>query len=145
MPFDPKLIPADDAPLTADGEIKLPDDLAALAGQLRDDAAHLAAVFPATPSEHRRQPAAASRNNQYTVAAAVAGTTLAAVLGGLVVLWQGAKPLAVTTNSAPSPTEFVSTAASPATTVSLTELSSPELEALLDLIQRQPETVSVSF
>jgi hypothetical protein len=145
MPFDPNLIPADEAPLTANGEINLPDELAALAEQLRDDSAHLAAVYPASPANGGQQPATTSRKNQYAAAAAVAATTLAAVLGGLVVLWQGAKPLAVTTNTVPPPSEFVSTSAPPATTVSLTELSSPELEALLDLIQRQPETVSVSF
>lgn len=145
MPFDPKLIPADEAPLTANGEINLPDELAALAEQLRDDSAHLVAVYPASPAVGRQQPATASRKNQYAAAATVAGTTLAAFLAGLVILWQGGKPLPVTTGSAPQPPELVSTSAPPVTTISLTELSSPELEALLDLIQRQPETVSVSF
>jgi hypothetical protein len=45
--FDPHYIPGEDAPLTASGEIDLPDDLLELASQLRDDAAYLADKYPA--------------------------------------------------------------------------------------------------
>lgn len=57
MPFDPRLITPDDAPLDAHGEIDLPDDLAELAAQLRDDAAHLSACYPA-PALHKTVAAA---------------------------------------------------------------------------------------
>lgn len=58
MPFDPRLITPDDAPLDAHGEIDLPDDLAELAAQLCDDAAHLSACYPAR-SLHHESPTAA--------------------------------------------------------------------------------------
>jgi hypothetical protein len=48
MRFDPRLIHPDDPPERADGELELPDHLAALAEQLADDAAHLASRFPVT-------------------------------------------------------------------------------------------------
>ncbi len=50
MPFDPKLIRADAAPLDDAGEIELPDDLLELAAQLRDDATYLAERYPAEPA-----------------------------------------------------------------------------------------------
>jgi hypothetical protein len=46
--FDPRLVQPDAAPLDVAGEIDLPDDLVELAGQLRDDAEHLAALYPAS-------------------------------------------------------------------------------------------------
>jgi hypothetical protein len=45
--FDPQYIPGEDAPVTASGEIDLPDDLLELGAQLRDDAAYLAERYPA--------------------------------------------------------------------------------------------------
>ena len=48
MPFDPRLIHPDDAPLGPDGDLDLPDDLSALAEQLSDDAVHLSARYPAS-------------------------------------------------------------------------------------------------
>jgi hypothetical protein len=46
--FDPKLIKPDDAPLDDAGDIELPDDLAELGVQLRDDAQFLSERYPAT-------------------------------------------------------------------------------------------------
>jgi hypothetical protein len=51
VPFDPKLIQPEDAPLDAIGELDLPDDLLELASQLRDDANYLAERYPAERSE----------------------------------------------------------------------------------------------
>ena len=51
MSFDPKLIHPDEPPLTPAGDIDLPDDLAALAEQLSDDATHLATCYPADISQ----------------------------------------------------------------------------------------------
>lgn len=47
MRFDPRLIHPDEPPERADGELDLPDHLAALAEQLTDDAVHLARRYPA--------------------------------------------------------------------------------------------------
>jgi hypothetical protein len=47
MSFEARYIPADEAPLDAQGEIVLPDDLAELAAQLSDDASYLATCYPA--------------------------------------------------------------------------------------------------
>jgi hypothetical protein len=49
MRFDPRLIHPDEPRERADGELDLPDHLAALAEQLTDDAAHLARKYPADP------------------------------------------------------------------------------------------------
>ncbi|MCU0877770.1 MAG: hypothetical protein MUF06_08315 [Pirellulaceae bacterium] len=49
MRFDPRLIHPDEPPERADGELDLPDHLAALAEQLADDAAHLSLKYPAEP------------------------------------------------------------------------------------------------
>jgi hypothetical protein len=49
MRFDPRLIHPDDPPQKTGGELDLPADLAALAEQLSDDAAHLAARYPGPP------------------------------------------------------------------------------------------------
>jgi hypothetical protein len=51
--FDPHYIPGEDAPLTASGEIDLPDDLVELAAQLGDDAAFLAQKYPADITARR--------------------------------------------------------------------------------------------
>jgi hypothetical protein len=45
--FEANLIHPDDAPLQADGELELPDDLVQLGDRLRDEAKHLADRFPA--------------------------------------------------------------------------------------------------
>ena len=49
MRFDSRLIRPDDPPERSDGELDLPDHLAALAEQLADDSAHLARKYPADP------------------------------------------------------------------------------------------------
>lgn len=48
MPFEPKIVPADDAQFDQ-RELALPDDLAALSEQLRDDALRLSACYPPGP------------------------------------------------------------------------------------------------
>lgn len=162
MPFDPRLIQPDDAPLLPDGEIDLPADLAALGEQLRDDALHLAVRFPAT-GDSRGELAAltpASRARSWQKIAVLAASGLASVLAGVFAVQMigqpsvdspiAAQPVAPRDNSrepaggAPPAT----IPASSSTTVSLTDLSGPELEALLDLWQREPnraDSAGVSF
>ena len=159
MPFDPKLIQPDDAPLRGDGEIDLPADLAALGEQLRDDAQHLAARYP-TGSElaaNRPVPASARRPDRWKKVMVLAASGLAAALAVVVAVQlmnsPQSNPEVATVPVAPrndpnEPTAEVSAAAAPVATVSLTELSGPELEALLDLWQREPargEGKGVSF
>jgi len=159
MPFDPKLIQPDDAPLRGDGEIDLPADLAALGEQLRDDALHLAARYPAGAelTAMRREPAAAVRSRSdsggglrvWKKVAVLAGSALATVLAGVVAVQLMDVPqsnprvavapgISVSEPGVAMPTEIPAPIA-PAPTISLTELSGPELEALLDLWQREPE------
>ena len=46
MPFDPKLVPLDEAPEDHDGDLELSDDLSELAEQLRSESEMLADRFP---------------------------------------------------------------------------------------------------
>lgn len=145
MPFD--LIQPDDAPLRGDGEIDLPADLAALGEQLRDDALHLAKRYPAG-AELTRQPEPARRLQSWKKIGVLAASAVATVLAGVVAVQLLDEPTAnphlatAPVTSVPEPSvvtrpEVPATIASPPT-VSLTELSGPELEALLDLWQREP-------
>jgi hypothetical protein len=181
MPFDPQLIHPDDPPLRADGELDLPADLAALAEQLGDDAAHLAACYPAdgTPqvalAAELVQSASRLKRLQWFRSAAMIGAGLAtvAVLG--VSLFLAARqspepvvrggPVAIApaatgerslsvgnTTIDPLPATPFSATPFPATpfpataTLSVGELSGPELEALLDLLNGEPQSVaSISF
>jgi hypothetical protein len=149
MPFDPKLIQPDDAPLLPSGEIDLPADLAALGEQLRDDAQHLAQRYPAAATG--AGVALASGRRPWKKIVVLAGSGLATALA-VVVAVQVIGPLGRQnqTTMAPAhnalehapavtaaPVASVPGAGSPAT-ISLTELSGPELEALIDLWQREP-------
>ena len=158
MPFDPKLVRGADAPLRADGEIELPDELTALADQLRDDAALLAATYPgsgvdyANQSVDYRSASPQSTPDPFSFASRATLRFLSATAAILVVSLTTALLFWRSPDSRPSihnlqteqSAEFTSTSP-PTTTVSLTDLSSPELEALLDLVERQPDTISVSF
>ena len=160
MPFD--LIQPDDAPLREGGEIDLPADMAALGEQLRDDALHLAKRYPAGAELTALRPEPASTRRSRSVSwkkfTVLAGSALATVLAGIVAvqlidLPQSNPRVAIAPDSGATqpavanPAEIPATMA-PAATVSLTELSGPELEALLDLWQREPartEGTGVSF
>ena len=163
MPFDPKLIRPDEPPLMPNGELDLPSDLKALAEQLGDDAAHLAATYP--PRQVIAQPlTAVARGGPRAIVVGAAGAVaLASLLIGVAGVWIGtagfrtdgtneidvAKVERATTDHQRSPAANSHPSQGiPATisTFSLTELSSPEMEALLDLIEREPNEVgSVSF
>lgn len=150
MPFDPKLIPPDDAPLLPDGEIDLPADLAALGEQLRDDARHLAQRYPIGGAVVSARPAA-SRSRPWKRIVVLAASGLATALA-VVVAVQLIGPLGRQNQKTMAPARDVAerapaATAAPAasvpgvgspTTISLTELSGPELEALIDLWQREP-------
>lgn len=163
MPFDPRLIHPDEPPLRSDGELDLPADLAALAEQLGDDAAHLSACYPADRSPQVAlaaelvQSAARIKRQHWFRSAAVVGTGLATVaaLGiSLVIAARQApqasrprQPVAVApaSPSDPSPPSD-SLPVSAAATLSVGELSGPELEALLDLLDNEPRSMaSISF
>jgi hypothetical protein len=163
MPFDPRLIHPDEPPLRPDGELDLPADLAALAEQLGDDAAHLSACYPADRAPQVAlaaelvQSAGRIKRQHWFRSVAVIGTGLATVaaLGiSLIIAAQQTpktnrprQPVAIAPNSVPdstSPSESfpVSTSA----TLSVGELSGPELEALLDLLDNEPRSMaSISF
>ena len=150
MRFDPKLIHLDEPPLNLDGELNLPADLAALAEQLSDDAAHLAAQYPA--ARELRPRVGRSRASSYK-RYILLGSTLAALLIAVVV-WQSmpGQPAANLSTSARSPVVAMPShspaIAAPAAndTVSLADLSGPELEALVDMLAHDPHRVtSISF
>jgi hypothetical protein len=164
MPFDPKLLPSDEPPLKRDGELDLPADLEALGEQLRDDAAHLARQFPPSPAAaplRVRSRSPRKWNWQLAGAAGVAGAMIATaavfVLTTPFTATQTRGKSAVTRNNSAvvGRAPIVGSAEGPSRvrhddsseyTISLADLSSPELEALLDLMERQPDAVgSVSF
>ncbi len=163
MPFDPRLIHPDEPPLRSDGELDLPADLAALAEQLGDDAAHLSARYPAdrTPqvalAAELVQSAGRIKRQHWFRSAAVVGTGLATVAALGISLIIAARqspqtnpprqpvavaPIATSGTASPSESFPVSTSA----TLSVGELSGPELEALLDLLDNEPRSMaSISF
>ncbi len=170
-PFDPRLIHPEDAPLRLDGDLDLPADLAALAEQLADDAAHLSARYPANrepqvalaaelvDSAERIKSAGERRRTSWRQVALIAGAGLASVAAVVFALSMATRPTdgprAVDLVAAPATSareaELAPTSASASlvptnTSVSLGELSAPEMEALFDLLQRDADrTSSVSF
>ena len=154
MPFDPKLIRAQEPPLAADGELELPCELQALASQLRDDASHLAACYPAQRREVLA-PATRPARRPQSITAAMSGVALAVLLLGVTaVLWRLPRPHAAAPVVAPNhvtaapqrPLVIEEVAERPAPAVSLVSLSGPELEALVDLLERDRAAVAtVSF
>src|SRR5262245_16586804 len=151
MRFDPKIIPGEEPPLKADGQLDLPDELAALAAQLGDDAAHLAACYPPPPTGKLDLHAVGRPRQRIAAAAAlIAGSALTVLLVFSVAWWRHGPPVAIQADASPAhqsaATSFTSASVGGQATVSLTELSGPEFEAFIDLLQREPDkTVSVSF
>ena len=149
MRFEPKLIPGEEPPLKADGEIDLPADFAALGEQLGDDARHLAACYPAGElPKHAPQVSRRLRKYAFGAAAAVAvavTVTIVAVRPS----WHRAPSATASNEMTTSDQSAVSTfIRAPVHTqaISLTDLSAPEIEALLDLADRQPhDAVRVAF
>ncbi len=155
MPFDPKLIREDDANFER-GDLQLPDDLAHLAEQLGDDAARLAAIYPApTPKVLAVSLQPTSRRHTW-LTRSFAGTALAA---GLVTIsiWAsnsyqpfGEHPHPAIVPAPTTNTFVVTPSAEPSIPVTpasfLGDTSGPELEALMDLWEQdQPAVRSLSF
>jgi hypothetical protein len=147
MPFDPKLIRPDDPPLTPNGELDLPSDLKALAEQLGDAAAYLAACYP--PQHEIAQPVAAIPAWRRAV---VAATVLASVVLGAAGVWLavpgagGVKKADIAAIPGDSVATIPHDSVPVVSTVSLADLSPPEMEALLDLIEREPNQIgSIAF
>jgi hypothetical protein len=150
MRFDAKLIQPDEPPLTAGGELDLPADLAALGQQLGDDAAHLAAKYPAATVVGRSPAPSARPLAPFYLSL---GASLVAAVLVAVMVWQlRPSPAPVQRSAAVSspvaaPATFPSPAAPAASgSISLVDLSGPELEALLDLLHDDPNrSTSISF
>lgn len=143
----------------------LPDDLAELGSQLAADADRLAASFP--PGKPSGIVVHTARTNTaQTVLMTAAGSLIlvlvASVVGGVVMSrnWlpknsevrRGAlgAPVALemSPNATPEPDETAKSSlmAPESSTISLVELSSPEIEALLDLWEREPnDTPGIAF
>ena len=145
MPFDPKLIRPDDPPLMPNGELDLPSDLKALAEQLGEDAAHLAACYP--PRQEIALPAAAvAGRRRATFVAAGGAAVLVTALVGAAGVWLAAggsrdaraKKMDIATMPSDAAATNPRDSISAVSTVSLADLSAPEMEALLDLIEREP-------
>jgi hypothetical protein len=150
MQFDPKLIRPDEPPLAPDGEMQLPDDLSALAEQLGDDAAHLASCYPPPPRtiDYPTPSTALWRKRMAATAMMLSGSALVAVLAATIFLRQSARPVTSQAYQPEQPPQssFTSKSIDPHTTISLADLSGPELEALLDLMEHEHQaTISVSF
>jgi len=154
MPFDPRIIHPDEAPLGPNGDLDLPDDLSALGEQLADDADHLSARYPAD-----RQPQVAlaaelvqsaerikRRSRRTSTLIVGAGLASVAAIGLTVSMFAlrnghpGAPDLAESPSASTSVDRLdsvpVSFPAPSPTALSLGELSGPEREALFDLLQR---------
>lgn len=174
MPFDPKLIREDDA--SFEGDLQLPDDLALMAQQLGDDATRLAATYPPPmPAVLASAQQVAPRRKNAWLMRSLAGTALAVGLVTISVLASnsynkvtGERPASAgrslgagenggkdmqphqpayavrspLAHESPSPPSQV-----PVTPASwLGDTSGPELEALMDLWERdQPAVRSLSF
>ena len=162
MPFDPRLIHPDDAPLRADGDLDLPDDLSALAEQLSDDAAHLSARYPASREPQvalaaelvasaERIKRRAWRRSALLVGAGLASVAAIGLTVGMFSQRSDPSRRPDLAGSAPASaakeidTVPVSYPVSSSATLSLGELSGPEREALFDLLQRDSTRGSVSF
>ena len=161
MPFNPRIVPTEPAPLDGQGELQLPDDLAALAEQLSADSRHLANCFPAGAVGIATEPAVRTRPRTWRVRHMIGGGLIACALSGALVMLTtnpfaqprrtlpAAAPAstgnrtsaAVTVRAANSATRDVSFAPT-----MLNDVSRPELEGLIDLWQQQStEAASVSF
>jgi hypothetical protein len=169
FPFKAQLIQPDDAPLLPGGEIDLPADLAALAEQLGDDAAHLARRYPADRapavalSAELIESAARIKRRSRSRVAMLAGVSLASValvaISVAVGLQDRRGPMPKRDSLVASPPALLPASGleapelSPlpvthaaAGTLSVGELSGPEMEALLDLLNSEPKSVaSISF
>jgi hypothetical protein len=164
MQFDPKLIREDDA--NFEGDLQLPDDLALMAQQLGDDAARLAATYPppmpAVLAVSRPKTAAPSRQSSWLMRS-LAGTALAAGLMTISVVALNTQQPPDTNLATPkivdrsppagslvmheSPVTRSNPPTVPVTPASwLGDTSGPELEALMDLWEKdQPAVRSLSF
>jgi len=171
MPFDARLIHPDEPSLRPDGELDLPDDLAALAAQLADDARHLAAQYPPGVPRGTLPGGFVQLDEQLRtgrlpmrariVAAAGLGGALAAIVAlglAISIAWRTTEAPSQTKLAATDPVapvsaeprvlrEISATSPRPATAaLSVGELSGPELEAVLDLLKGQPPAAaSISF
>ena len=172
MPFNGRLFEPDDSPLTDETQVvppdalSLPDELVALGEQLSDDAEHLAACYPAPPAVEAissgpatlsRRPAPWFIRSAATVAALSAAAAIIIAATRLseppkadhrVQQTSGAMPAMKRRPIAAAAAEVTSNqepAAAPASIASVRTLSGPELEAVLDILERESSEARVSF
>ena len=161
MPFNPRIIQTEPAPLDEKGELQLPDDLAVLAEQLSADSQQLADCFPAgginvafRSAKGRafaeRKPTKSGNGHRARRVRYVLGSGLVAVALCSAFVLLSASPFGQPERTVP-PAAFTSTDHGNAKAVSfapalLHDVSRPELEGLIDLWQHQSsEVASVSF
>jgi hypothetical protein len=159
MPFRPKVVLPDDPPLSGDGDLALPDELAALAAQLQDDARMLAETYlkpQPTRFADATTPLLSRRLVYIAISSALVASVLIAVigLGTLASNPSSTKPSAaqVATRrgnehdppgvARPAPSTGAQTSRS---FISLTELSGPELEAVWDLWEGGGDGISTGI
>jgi hypothetical protein len=157
MRFDPKLIPQEKPPWTADRELSLPDDFTELGGQLQEEAARLAAIFPPKQCTVLSVAGSASRFRSVAKRAVLSSLALVAIASAGVAVWRSGggqprtndsaqAPILERGAAAPSSPGFSETTKSLGSGVSLAELSGPEWEAVLDLMESDSEPITgVSF
>lgn len=168
MQFDPKIIRPDEGAFDQSADLQLPDDLAIMAEQLAEDAARLAASYPARlpPQSLPLAVPAANENSRLRrvwLSPTLIGGSLAAVLLTLSIFGNSffrpqhtaTKTPAAAASSASATAVIAGRGTSahdpedsiPVTHASwLGETSGPELEALMDLWERdQHEVASLSF
>ena len=144
-----------------DSDLALPDDLAELASQLSADAERLSACYPAGKPNKVVVQTASTKSRMAFAASLVLGLAVS-VIGGAVITPSWLPEPAIERGSVaniPTASEASLIAVvklnqdndtplfeSESSTISLAELSSPEIEALLDLWEREPnEAPSVAF
>ena len=157
MQFDPKIVHPDEG-IFAQDDLKLPDDLALMGEQLADDAARLASSYPARlPSQLATPHQEAPRKGGRWLSGTLTGGLLAVALVSVSLVgtsfFRAKKP----GNEPPTPSTAVAVSEAlapdashepiPVTPASwLGDTSGPELEALMDLWERdQHEVATLSF
>ena len=155
MPFDPRLVPEETAPINDDHEIALDGQLEALADQLRNEAEVLAKAYPGSHTNSADSVAAATTSPSMWRGILAASVALAPIVAGLVFFstLSSHRPAASgTVGAIDQATEranrmatFPSVAPYRLTPTQLTpalvpDVSSPELEGVLDVLETNPET-----
>jgi hypothetical protein len=159
MPFNPKLVRSDDSTAAVEGSLDLPPELAVLGDVLRADAQQLADSYP--PPQHAASSAVhplVQRWSSFHLGAAAALLAVGLGIAGQIPLRRqpaddrlsaaamAERALDAGAESTPSATPLRLTSTDARGILRVAELTGPELEALVDLVQRESNaSTSVSF